>query len=72
MKSADQTNSGKYRITANITENHIISKLIFALKKNITEKRGVIPCFAFRGYICELQTIFFYPKYFYAYFRFLG
>ncbi len=33
-KSDDQTNIEKYRVTANITNYHIISKLVF-LRKNI-------------------------------------
>ncbi len=38
-KSDDQTNIDKYRLAANITEYHIISKLIFNIPKFMKKRR---------------------------------
>ena len=46
-KSDDQTNIDKYRLAANITEYHIISKLIFLRRlrySKINEHKAIISC----------------------------
>ncbi len=45
-KSNDQTNIGKYRVAANITEYHIISKLSFLriIIPKFTGKRAIFSC----------------------------
>ena len=45
-KSYDQTNTDKYRVAANITEYHIISKLIFLrlINSKIHEEKTIISC----------------------------